>query len=262
MLKYCFEKEIEEIDIILNEKNIFQNLLFKLNRDKNIEDFLINIEKNINLWIKKDFYKNEYKTKVWFDDVIAFNKIIKSIYKLFKRKNKIYFNNKELTEKEILSNFYMSDGYGKYVLRYISYIPLIDKILETNEYLNIHNKLNYLNQEKTWEKDYEEEKYQSLYEDGFFGKYFVNLNEYFKEDNKKELEIFLINRIKDFEKEKEKSIEEIILLLEIFNKLKDNTNLGFQYYINKEKDLEEKNIENTLLFKNIFEKIIKNKKDL
>jgi hypothetical protein len=261
MIDTIYNNEIENLKIILNSKNILQNIFYKIKKDKNSIDFFNNLINNIEKYDELDENKtSERMHKYYFkNDFNSMYKIIKLFYLGLKKEEKI----KNKTGKSIARCCSVFPDYtGEKIIKILGYFPLMklfNKRIEILEFLKSKVDLNKKIMGQTITEQNEEDlfnkarrKVNITKDNSFFIDYKLKNKyiEFLEEDLKIEL------------KEINKNIN---ILLKILNKNEDiNENLlilGISFWDSEIKNNSEEIKELKEAFSLLFESFNKDKKE-
>jgi len=206
-----FDNDNRNLGVLINSKNIFQNINYKLKKDRNCIHFFKNIVNNI-----KNYDKLKNMEQFYFDN--DFNEIVPLLNKYaYALKSDLFFKTKNYNEFSKPCSLF-PDHIGKSIITFLGYLPLLNTFNEKLTYIK------YISKEIDLEKKfmgatYLEDQYEKLFEKNIFSKRYPSdddfidyklRNKYIKK-LKKDVDINKINESIDLMLNvfKEKNDEEI-----------------------------------------------------
>lgn len=171
MIETMFEKEKEQLSVIINSKSIIQNISYKLSKDKNSIDFFENLITNIkNYWnMDNNVTKERMHNYYFLND-------LKEMYKI------LNFLNQSLRSVDLTKNktaeeiakccSVFPDHIGERIIISLSYLPIINLFYEKIKYLNYVSSYVDLDKKTMGETVLEYQKDRLFNKDSLFGNKF------------------------------------------------------------------------------------------
>ncbi len=229
MIDSIFEKEKEQMNVIIQSRYIIQNITYKLTNDKNSISFFDNVIENV-----RGYESLERMEKYYFEnDLKEMRQVLGLLYKSLQTDT--YIKNKTAEEMIKCCNVF-PDNIGKRTIILISYIPIIELFFEDLLYKEYFK--NYVDLEKKMMGETQQEhQYSRLFEESIFKKKFPKDDEFIDYSMRNDF----TNKLKDeYEKTRKEEIKEAIDLLLKFYEESDNSednklSIGSTYWEEKKR---------------------------